>query len=634
MKTSKKLFVFTLLVALAVIMSLSECSVAFSNVSLLASSVTNASSTTIIVPDNYPTITDAIGNATAGDTILVRSGTYLENPVINKPLTLEGESSANTVVVGAGGSVGASVFTVAADDVTISGFTITSLNYSASASYAYGVLIEGDSCTITGNNILNVLSGIFCSVQSSASIIQNNITQNQKDGIRFYGGSDNTIAGNNITGNVASGIAIEGYSDNITGNIISQDTMGIGLGATYSVIFRNNITDNGNSGIYMPGSYNVISANYLLNNKYGIYSLTSFGLSSNNTIFHNDFVDNQQNAFSTSPYNIQIWDAGDPTGGNYWSDYSAVCPNATEIANSGIMNLPYSICANNTDKDPLMMPFDVSTPVASPNENTPPTVGSDHIAGLWSFDNVEPNYVTYTSTGVNSAVIGTETANVSYTPELVTGEFGKALYFNGNAYAFVPSSPSLVISGDITVDAWIYVNQYKNVTYNNVAIEYVSTTAKYPTRILGLAINGVTPINSTSPALGALRGYITTDTAGFNEIDTIQPIPLNEWVHVTFTRSTQTGMHLYVNEVEQNVTVFAGTQNPAGSIDPASGLYMGHDAIITLENVRILNVATELTSTPIWMQWWFWAPVAVAFAALGGVAYYVAKKSSKPKISK
>ena len=114
---------------------------AFSNVPLLGSSVPNVSivcklsrqPTTIIVPDEYPSITDAIGNASAGDTIMVRSGTYFENPIIDKPLTLQGENSANTIVVGTGGYVGASVFTVAADNVKISGFTITSLNYSASA---------------------------------------------------------------------------------------------------------------------------------------------------------------------------------------------------------------------------------------------------------------------------------------------------------------------------------------------------------------------------------------------------------------------------------------------------------------------------------------------------------------------
>ena len=673
MKYHKKRFVpALLLLALVTMLVLPECAMASSNVPFLGSSAPNVSmvstnpltaTKTITVPDDYPTITDAIGNASAGDTIVVRSGTYFENPIIDKPLTLQGENSANTVVVGTGGSVGASVFTVTADDAKISGFTITSANYSVSANYAYGVMIEADNCVITGNNIVNTLAGIFCSVQSSTFIAQNNITGNHNDGsdsdgIEFYGGFNNTISGNSITNNAGSAITIIGYSDNITGNNLSQNVIGIGLSATYSVIFKNNITENSEQGIYLTGSNNTISANYIAKNKYGIYSLPSFGLSSNNTIFHNDFVNNKQNAYSISPSDIQIWDEGYSLGGNYWSDYSTVHPNATEIGNSGIMNLPYSICANNTDEYPLMTLFDVANAI-SPVEETPPTTGSNHIAASWSFGSVEPNGVTPDTTGNNPAVLSFSgnvlsvaelealglpsaelealgapysSANYTFTPQLVEGKFGGALSFSGDSYVYVPSSSSLTIPGDITIEAWVKVNQFKNVTYNTIVVEFASTYTEYPLtaiRILGLAINGVAPTNSTSPVLGALQGYVTTDTGGFNEIDTTQPLSLNEWYHVVFTRSIQTGMHIYVNGVEQNVTVFAGTQNPAGSIEQATGLYLGHDSITTLENIQILNVTAEPTSTHIWQQWWFWTPVATALAVLAVIAYYVRKNGIK-----
>jgi hypothetical protein len=42
---------------------------------------------TIIVPNDYGTISNAVGNATDGDTILVKSGTYEEsNLVTNKSI--------------------------------------------------------------------------------------------------------------------------------------------------------------------------------------------------------------------------------------------------------------------------------------------------------------------------------------------------------------------------------------------------------------------------------------------------------------------------------------------------------------------------------------------------------------------
>ena len=42
-------------------------------------STVKAQSQTIIVPYDYPTISSAIGNATNGDTILVKNGNYQEH---------------------------------------------------------------------------------------------------------------------------------------------------------------------------------------------------------------------------------------------------------------------------------------------------------------------------------------------------------------------------------------------------------------------------------------------------------------------------------------------------------------------------------------------------------------------------
>src|SRR4030042_2882958 len=53
----------------------------------------------IVVPDDYATISSAIGNATDGDTILVKKGTYEENPLeINKTLSLIGEGADSTKI--------------------------------------------------------------------------------------------------------------------------------------------------------------------------------------------------------------------------------------------------------------------------------------------------------------------------------------------------------------------------------------------------------------------------------------------------------------------------------------------------------------------------------------------------------
>ena len=114
------------------------------------------------------------------------------------------------------------------------------------------------------------------------------------------------------------------------------------------------------------------------------------------------------------------------------------------------------------------------------------------------------------------------------------------------------------------------------------------------TRIYGIAVKAGLPQNGCTVPTGALSGYVFTDTGGFNEIVTTEPVvPLNEWIHVAFTRSLATGMHIYVNGVEQNVKAIYGTQNPTGSIINGTELYFGHDAEVTIDEVRISNLAPE-----------------------------------------
>ena len=57
----------------------------------------------IIVPDDFSTIQEAINAASDGDIIFVRNGTYYENVVVNKAVSLIGQDSNKTIVDGNGG---------------------------------------------------------------------------------------------------------------------------------------------------------------------------------------------------------------------------------------------------------------------------------------------------------------------------------------------------------------------------------------------------------------------------------------------------------------------------------------------------------------------------------------------------
>jgi hypothetical protein len=276
-----------------------------------------------------------------------------------------------------------------------------------------------------------------------------------------------------------------------------------------------------------------------------------------------------------------------------------------------------------------MAPFNTSSALNPPAPNELQPVSSNHVCALWQMDQIEPDNTTSDSTGNNPAVLVT-----GYAPVLVQGKFGNALNFTDNSSIYVPVSPSLDTSGEITIDAWIKVNAIENYAYNNIVVKCARTvTSELPPRILGLAINGLAPGNGSSVPVGALRGYITTEAGGFNEIATTSPvIPLNQWVHVVFTRSLITGMHIYVNGVEQNVVVTYGVQNPTGPIIRGSELYIGHGFSGAMEELSISNIAKESSAIFLWQQWWFFAIITSAIiVAFIGIIYISRRKKANER---
>ncbi len=233
--------------------------------------------------------------------------------------------------------------------------------------------------------------------------------------------------------------------------------------------------------------------------------------------------------------------------------------------------------------------------------------------GLWHMDEVIPadyRSITPDATGANPGTLVHAPAD----PELVEGKFGKALRFDGQNGVYVPIrflvgfppspepvyipiSTTLDVQKDIKIEAWINMQAFKDVTYNNIVVKCSRTDAssENTTRVYGLAVKAGLQENGHSVPIGALSGCIFTDTEGFNEIVTRSPVvPLNQWVHVAFLRSTATGMHLYVNGVEQSVKPIYGAQNPKGKIVNGTEVYFGHDAEVTIDEVQISDLSPEV----------------------------------------
>lgn len=255
----------------------------------------NASPSLIKVPDDYPTIQEAINKAYSGDIVFVRNGTYKENIVINKSIKLVGENRENTIIDGGAKN---NTISIKASSVTITGFTINN-SYPKTGC---GIYVERfGNVAIYNNKVVNNGIGVQTTFSSGNQIYDNIISANYI-GIQLIYSSSNNI-----------------YKNTITGNAVGMD-------------------------IYFYSIGNVIHENIISNNHRSID--ISF-YSSNNIFYYNNFINNSYKVYAETS---NMWSYGD--GGNYWDDYGG-----WDLNKDGIGDTPYNISERNIDRYPLMGRF-------------------------------------------------------------------------------------------------------------------------------------------------------------------------------------------------------------------------------------------------------------------------------------
>jgi parallel beta-helix repeat protein len=254
--------------------------------------------------------------------------------------------------------------------------------------------------TIKNVNIKGFDYGISIIRSSHINIFGNNITMNKYLGIHNYLSHNNNICVNNISANYRSGIVIGYFSTN---NMISG----------------NNISTN---------------------NEYGI----SLCDSPNNSLYHNNFVDNHEQVWSDGSRNA--WDDDYPSGGNYWSDH--VC-----VGNPSDGTQPYIIDANNIDYYPFQ----------DPNGWLLPSPPSGYTLTIHS----APTEVTFTADSISRTTPWSQTygegASVSLVmPEIYTVE---DVRYNWNQWSDGNTSRSrtITMNTDITLTAH-YTGPYYELT--------------------------------------------------------------------------------------------------------------------------------------------------------------------------
>lgn len=198
----------------------------------------------------FNTITEGIDAVAPGKSVLVSAGTYNEQLIINKEITLQGAGKESTLI--SGFEYSGNLITITADDVTISGFNI-----------------DGKSATDMG---------IYSDSSSSIEILENIIQSHQDSGIFYQRISDDYPSGiyvynNEIYFNSQNGIKVIGAGSGIIeSNIIRKNTNGIQANNSASLeVKQNNINGNSSVGILCRGNSSLlIWGNEITNNDYGI----------------------------------------------------------------------------------------------------------------------------------------------------------------------------------------------------------------------------------------------------------------------------------------------------------------------------------------------------------------------------
>ncbi len=294
------------------------------------------SNKTIYVPDNFPTIQDAINNAAPGSTIVVRDGVYRENIVIDierNDLTVKSEHGPkNTIIANPSNESESYIIEILGDRIVFEGFKITN----DKDVVAYGIKVVSSGTIIKSNIIEGLYINTAIILDNSRGVsIENNTLRETYHGIRIDRSTGCRIANNLIIGMEGNGLYFRHNNDYIVveGNDISS-CLGVGI------------------NIESLGSGKIVG-NVIIGCQTGIKVGSPM-----NKIYLNNFVDNKRHVeiqMANTTWNSEpldyIYDLKKFHGclGNFWDDYKGVDAN-----HDGVGDTPYKISEAQYDRYPLI----------------------------------------------------------------------------------------------------------------------------------------------------------------------------------------------------------------------------------------------------------------------------------------
>ncbi|PEN05814.1 hypothetical protein CRI93_11990 [Longimonas halophila] len=191
-------------------------------------------------PDDL-SIQAAVDNASSGQTIFVCPGTYAENVVVNKSLTIQGNNAgtpgsgtrnAETIVVPEVDNGDAPVIAIQASGVTLDGFLINGDNAGLTGSYNAGQGINIDASTAAYDNITvtnSIIENIPIASDSGPPLLSG--------GILARASAGNPSTGNAFTNNLFRNF--ESFSDQVGSSL----SFGIGIDEDFYASISDNEMD-------------------------------------------------------------------------------------------------------------------------------------------------------------------------------------------------------------------------------------------------------------------------------------------------------------------------------------------------------------------------------------------------------
>ena len=243
----------------------------------------------------YSSIQSAIDDMTTanGDTILVKTGVYSENIIVNKSLNLIGK---NAQVTQSAASSPVITINSAGSGSLICGFTIANSEQAININSASNV-------SIINNTFNNNLNHINANLDNNTIISDNTIndsaysTSSSNIGIKIGNSKNMIVLNNKILLNSKSGFAIKITNNNCNNVYITNNTLmnkksykGYGIYVKGSEItIDSNYISNYANGIYISSTQSTFKNNQITNNNYGLNLINSI----NNTYKSNNIHNNQ-----------------------------------------------------------------------------------------------------------------------------------------------------------------------------------------------------------------------------------------------------------------------------------------------------------------------------------------------------